>query len=269
MKMTVAPQLKTAGGVFQRGPLTPFLSRPSIRREAQDSQEDRERNRERMPSIVREVLSSPGRPLDAGTRSFMEPRFGHDFSRVRVHTDEEAAASARSVNALAYTVNQHVVFGPEQYHPQTAPGQRLIAHELAHTLQQRNAPRGAHLDPAYAEAEAHAHRAVEALDKPAGTMGSLHLGAFALGLYRQTAGGSASVAPPADGGMTEAEFEKKMRRKYGTATIRTGTQVEQTADVASRVRQPANAVTLPKWQSWDPGASSPFYDLVLQSLSGF
>jgi hypothetical protein len=67
-----------------------------------------------MPSIIHEVLSSPGRPLDPGTRSFMEPRFGHDFSRVRVHTDEQAAESARSVNALAYTVSQHVVFRPEQ-----------------------------------------------------------------------------------------------------------------------------------------------------------
>jgi len=62
------------------------------------------------PPIVHEVLRSPGRPLDAATRAFMEPRFGHDFSKVRVHADAEAAASARAVNALAYTVGNHVVF---------------------------------------------------------------------------------------------------------------------------------------------------------------
>ena len=59
---------------------------------------------EAVPPIVHDVLRSPGAPLDAQTRAFMEPRFGHDFSRVRVHTDAQAAESARAVNALAYTV---------------------------------------------------------------------------------------------------------------------------------------------------------------------
>ena len=63
-----------------------------------------------MPPIVHEVLHSPGQPLDPATRAFMEPRFGHDFSTVRVHTDARAAASARTVNALAYTVGRDVVF---------------------------------------------------------------------------------------------------------------------------------------------------------------
>src|SRR6266481_6002155 len=61
------------------------------------------RQHSEVPPIVHEVLRSPGQPLDAATRAFMEPRFGHDFSRVRVHTDAKAAASARAVNALAYT----------------------------------------------------------------------------------------------------------------------------------------------------------------------
>src|SRR6266566_8361148 len=87
--------------------------------------------------IVHDVLSSPGRPLDAGTRAFMEPRFGHDFSNVRVHTDARAAESARAVNALAYTVGRDVVFGRGQYMPGTSEGKRLMAHELTHVVQQK------------------------------------------------------------------------------------------------------------------------------------
>jgi hypothetical protein len=90
------------------------------------------------PSLVSEVLRSPGQPLDAGTRAFFEPRFGRDFSGVRVHTDEQAAESARSVGARAYTVANRVVFDRGEYSP-TARGRHLLAHELAHTLQQSGA----------------------------------------------------------------------------------------------------------------------------------
>jgi hypothetical protein len=88
------------------------------------------------PPVVHDVLGSPGRPLDADTRAYMEPRFGHDFSRVRVHTDAMAAESARSVSALAYTVGRDVMFGAGQYAPTTAHGLGLLAHELAHVVQQ-------------------------------------------------------------------------------------------------------------------------------------
>lgn len=91
-----------------------------------------------VPTIVHEVLRSPGQPLDAKTRAFMEPRFGHDFSGVRAHTDYRAAESAHAVNALAYTVGQDVVFGAGQYAPSTAAGQKLLSHELAHIVQQQN-----------------------------------------------------------------------------------------------------------------------------------
>jgi hypothetical protein len=89
------------------------------------------------PPSVYAVLNSPGQPLDAATRAFMEPRFGHDFSGVRVHTDAGAADSAKAVNALAYTLREHVVFNSNQYSPGTAEGQRLLAHELTHVVQQR------------------------------------------------------------------------------------------------------------------------------------
>ena len=126
------------------------------------------------PPIVHEVLRSPGESLDSKTLSFMETNFARtpidrrdsdleqqadrtaeailrepaadtsrsssafDFSRVRIHTDERAAASARSVHATAYSVGHDIVFATGQYSPSTPSGQRLLAHELTHTLQQTN-----------------------------------------------------------------------------------------------------------------------------------
>jgi Domain of unknown function (DUF4157) len=89
-----------------------------------------------VPPIVHEVLQSSGQPLDKQTRDFFEPRFGHDFSGVRVHTDSRADESARAINALAYTVGRDVVFGSGNYDLATWPGRRLLAHELTHTVQQ-------------------------------------------------------------------------------------------------------------------------------------
>ena len=89
-----------------------------------------------VPPIVHEVIDAPGQPLDPGTRSFMEARFGHDFSRVRVHADARAAQSARAIRAHAYTVGQDVVFDAGRYATRTPGGRHLLAHELAHTVQQ-------------------------------------------------------------------------------------------------------------------------------------
>ena len=91
------------------------------------------------PSIVHEVLRSPGHPLDDEVLPAMNARFGTDFSQVRVHTDARAAASARAVHADAYAVGQDIVFGSGRYAPGTSGGQELVAHELAHTVQQRGA----------------------------------------------------------------------------------------------------------------------------------
>ncbi len=88
------------------------------------------------PSSVGAVLRSPGQPLDAGTRACFEPRFGHDFGKVRVHADSAANQSAQAVDAAAYTVANHIVFGRDAYDPGTSEGSRLLAHELAHVVQQ-------------------------------------------------------------------------------------------------------------------------------------
>jgi len=92
------------------------------------------------PALVREVLNSPGKPLDAETRSLMEPRFGFDFSSVRVHNDETAAKAARAVSANAYTSGNHIAFGGEKYSPTTSNGRSLLAHELTHVIQQASVP---------------------------------------------------------------------------------------------------------------------------------
>jgi len=89
------------------------------------------------PPIVHEVLDSPGQPLDQATRNFFEPRFGYDFSNVRIHSDSRAAESARAINALAYTVGHDVALESSQYAPRTDWGRRLLAHELTHVVQQR------------------------------------------------------------------------------------------------------------------------------------
>ena len=94
---------------------------------------------EEVPGSVYDVLRSRGDSLSAGDRSFFESRFGHDFGRVRVHSDAGAAESASAVNASAYTVGHHVVFGRGHYQPGSSAGRELLAHELAHVVQQRDA----------------------------------------------------------------------------------------------------------------------------------
>lgn len=113
---------------FRRSP-SPFPSTAS--RTSQPSPA-----RASVPPIVSQVLESPGEPLDTATRSFMEPRFGHDFSQVRVHTAGAAAASAAAVQARAYTVGQHIVLGAGSPAPGSLSGRLLLAHELAHVVQQ-------------------------------------------------------------------------------------------------------------------------------------
>jgi len=93
-----------------------------------------------IPPIVHEVLQSPGEPLDAHARAAMGSKFGHDFSKVRVHADAKAAESAQAVNALAYTVGRDVVFGAGQFALSSNEGTKLLAHELTHVVQQSSNP---------------------------------------------------------------------------------------------------------------------------------
>jgi hypothetical protein len=141
------------------------------------------------PANVSETLRAPGQPLDAAIRDYMESRFGHDFGRVRVHADSTSGQSARAVDALAYTVGRDVVFAPGQYAPGTVAGRRLIAHELAHVVQQSAGPANMQArleigrvdDPAEAEADRAADRAIS------GETASLGLSAATPQLRRQAA----------------------------------------------------------------------------------
>lgn len=153
-----------------------------------------------VPPIVHEVLRSPGQPLDPASRAFFEPRFGHDFSQVRVHSHAKAAESAMSVNALAYTVGRDVVFGGGQYIPGTTAGRKLMVHELTHVLQQSNAssgqpPQGKLTinqpgDAFEQEADAMAKRVME------GAPASGSLTSREPAIQRETPGGDSEKKPP-------------------------------------------------------------------------
>ena len=123
-----------------------------------------------IPSSVHDVLRSPGQPLDPNTRAFLEPRFGHDFSRVRVHADPDAARSASAVDARAWTFGNHIAFGSGMYSPSTPRGAGLLAHELTHVVQQQGV--SAASQPAIGRAgdrferEADSHASLLARDLP-------------------------------------------------------------------------------------------------------
>jgi len=153
-------------------------------------------------SSVGDVLSTPGTPLDPASRAFMEPRFGQDFGHVRVHTDPRAAQSAREMNANAYTVGDHIVFG-SRYSPGTARGDRLLAHELTHVVQQSvGGSAGPHFskilsersDTSEIEAEASAERVMSGgpvqITQPASALvqGDIGIGE-AIGIGAAVAGG--------------------------------------------------------------------------------
>ena len=112
-----------------------------------------------VPALVAETLAAPGRPLDSSLRESLGARLGHDFSRVRIHADGAAARSADALNAAAYAAGPHLVFGSGRYEPRTRRGQRLLLHELGHSLHQQSA--GSHrpgLAPPDALAEHRAER---------------------------------------------------------------------------------------------------------------
>ncbi|QLE75598.1 DUF4157 domain-containing protein [Streptomyces rectiverticillatus] len=92
-------------------------------------------------TAIASALASPGQALEPGTRKRMESHHGYDFSRVRVHTDARADASARLLDAAAYTAGRHIVFAAGRYRPATPPGRALIAHELSHVIQQEPSAR--------------------------------------------------------------------------------------------------------------------------------
>jgi hypothetical protein len=156
------------------------------------------RTGELAPSLVNEVLQSPGQSLDRQTLETMGRRFGHDFSGVRVHSDSRAAQSAREVSAAAYTVGRHVAFAEGNYAPNTAQGSRLLAHELAHVVQQggRDHPGTGPIEigGTSTSAEQEAERASSFNFGPAGPVAA---GSIAPQMQRQAELGAVPCAPDA------------------------------------------------------------------------
>src|SRR5450432_1469326 len=122
-----------------------------------------------------------GRPLDVAARRYFEPRFGHDFSQVRVYSDGPAARSASALGARAYTIGEAIMFNQAEYSPERASGRHLLAHELAHVVQQRRggAPASVTGDP---NLEAAAQNAADGIAR--GTPVAV-TGAAAIGIARQ------------------------------------------------------------------------------------
>jgi hypothetical protein len=120
--------------------ITPLVQRQVKEEEILQTQKFSKQTPEVTPDLESciQTLRSGGQSLPESVRAFFEPRFGYDFSQVCMHTDAQAAESARVMNALAYTVGKDIVFGAGQYAPNTPVGQRLLAHELVHTIQQTN-----------------------------------------------------------------------------------------------------------------------------------
>ena len=122
------------------------MPEPQVQRQAEVEEEEEplqtKRDMNTTPEVTKNLTSqihtiqNSGQPLSKSERSYFEPRFGVDFSQVRLHSDVQAAESARTLNAKAYTLGHDVVFGTEQDTPGTGEGRRLMAHELTHVVQQ-------------------------------------------------------------------------------------------------------------------------------------
>ncbi len=130
------------------GLITPLIQRQSDPVEEEEETIQPKSNTGMAPQVTPGVahdihsLKGTGQPLPASERTFFEPRFGRDFSNVRVHTNERAARTAQTINARAFTLGSDVVFGAGQYSPSTISGRRLLAHELTHVVQQRYSTKG-------------------------------------------------------------------------------------------------------------------------------
>jgi hypothetical protein len=187
------------------------------------------------PPIVDDVLGSPGDPLETATRRAFEQRFDRDFSDVRIHTDRRAAESADAVNAKAYTVGSDLVFGHGQFAPSTPEGQRLVAHELTHVLQQRHGGSG------WAPGEPH-EREADAAAAAFGRPGPLPVVTTpsARGIARQPndgSGSSGSTGPTVTPAIKQALIEELQR-------VRLSENFEKTTKKAGTVQiNPLDATT--------------------------
>jgi hypothetical protein len=226
---------------------------PSLKESATS---DRGPDRQAPPSI-HTALGTPGSLLDAGTRTVMEAGFGRDFSSVRVHSDPAAAASARMVGAMAFTVGNHIVVDPRWHALHTGEGRRLLAHELAHVVQQvqeggRTVPHGTPLEVGEAggdlehEAQAAADSFAQAPSAAARTVGRSALQSAGLHVARQPVPaptGSGSTSANDLSGTPFANFHPRLKTELATkfdkgshATLAAALDALRNEDIASMAR---------------------------------
>jgi hypothetical protein len=128
--------IKERGSALGRSALTiPLIARSPSQATIQRQTASDSRRSGRVEANINASMSG-GEPLPIGVRQFMEPRFGADFSNVRIHKSSKAAALNRQLNARAFTTQNHIFFGQDKFKPESSQGKELIAHELTHTIQQ-------------------------------------------------------------------------------------------------------------------------------------
>ena len=227
----------------------------------------------REAASVETTLAAPGQPLPGATREVMERHFGHDFSGVRVHADAMAAGSAEAVDAHAYTVGSHVVFGAGQYAPQTLPGQGLLAHELAHVVQQQGAT-GASGEslPLEREADQAALRVLNGQSAGVTARG-------VTGVMRQPKGSGASAsAKPVPSRVPTATEQKIIEAARGAAAVRTQLAYFRTAgigpgtpdhrqDIADYERRQRARQLATRMFDWDPPNMEQVGEIVNKMIS--
>jgi hypothetical protein len=123
------------GGLRRKSTPAPAVAIARKTKGTETSAPERRAGQSNYEMEARRGVAGAGRPLEASTKEFMGSRFGHDFSNVRVHTDSAAARAASRLEARAFTTGHQIAFGATEYAPQRAGGQHLLAHELAHVVQ--------------------------------------------------------------------------------------------------------------------------------------
>ncbi len=191
------------------------------------------------PASMDEVLGSPGQPLDAATRAYFEPRFGHDFSQVRVHTGPAAGQSARHVNAYAYTVGRNMVFDAGRFAPGTQEGRRLIAHELTHVVQQQSGP-----IPAEERVSRQTDEDDEEQKKQTATTSrqQSNAGGPAATKVTDDAGTAAATAPAADAGATQVTDQPKPAGEVAPAADPAKSEAGESSGTLSAAGAPERTV---------------------------
>ncbi len=197
----------------------------------------------------------------------MERRLGHDFSQVRIHADAEGAAQAAAHRADAFAVGEELTFAAGRFAPGTRTGDELLAHELAHVVQQRPARHAPSADPARAEREA---AAAARGDRP-------RLSRRPIAVHRQPAKAKPKPAPAKPvAGITKAELANRLKDLVGhDVKVTVGDKDQQTQEVRklAKFRDPDHADTIDKlslpktWKKWDPGANATVYDRIATAFS--